>query len=294
MRKNRSDKIFDIINYTLMILLFLAVAYPLYFVVIASVSDPNMVNSGNVILWPKGFSLEAYKRIFKDSSIWIGYRNSIIYTITAVLINLAITIPAGYALSRKDLYGQKGLMFFFVFVMYFQGGTIPSYLVVKQLGLMNTMWAVILPTCLSVYNLIICKNYFENSLPGELLDAAKVDGASNLKFFFGIAIPLSKALIAVMVLFYGVQQWNSYFDAMIYLNAKEKQPLQIVLRNILLLTQISSSGAAGDAESVAEMQRISGLIKYGVIVVSSVPMLVLYPFVQKHFVKGIMVGSVKG
>ena len=178
--------------------------------------------------------------------------------------------------------------------MYFQGGLIPIYLVVKDLKLLDSMWAIILPTCLSVYNLIVCRTFFEGTLSEELLDAARVDGANNLKFFFKIALPLSKALVAIMVLFYAIQQWNSYFDAMIYLNSKELFPLQLVLKDILIQAQMNSSGAFGDAESVAAMQRIAELVKYSSIVVASLPMLILYPFVQKYFVKGIMIGSVKG
>lgn len=290
----RSDKMFDVVNLLVMGLLFLVVVYPLFFVLIASVSDPNLVNSGKVVLSPKGFNLDAYAHILTNQNILTGYRNSILYTLVWTLLAVGITVPAGYALSRKDLPCRKLCTLFFVFVMYFQGGLVPTYLVVKNLHLLDTMWAVILPTVLSVYNLIVCRTFFEGNLSDELLDAAKVDGAGNLKFFFKVALPLSKALIAIMVLFYAVQQWNSYFDAMIYLNTKDKFPLQMVLKDILIQAQMNSSGAFGDAESVAAMQRIAELVKYSSIVVASLPMLILYPFVQKYFVKGIMIGSVKG
>ena len=293
-KRSRSDLIFDIINTTLMGIIFIVVAYPLYFVLIASLSDPNLVNSGQVILLPKGFGLDAYEYVLTDKSILIGYANSILYTFVWTVIAVCLTVPAGYALSRRDLPFKRSMTIFFVFVMYFQGGLIPTYLVVKNLNLIDTMWAVILPTCVSVYNLIVCKTFFENTLPIELLEAAKIDGATNIQFFFKVAVPVSKALIAIMVLFYGIQQWNSYFDAMIYLKSESKMPLQIVLRDILVMAQLSSSGSFGDAETVAEMQRIANLVKYSAIIVSSLPMLILYPFVQKYFVKGIMLGSVKG
>lgn len=293
-KKGSSDRIFDIVNTAVMILLFLIILYPLYFVVIASVSDPNLVNSGKVILLPKGFNLDAYVHILTNKNILTGFANSVLYTLVWTVLAVCITVPAGYALSRKDLPCRKFFTLFFVFVMYFQGGLVPTYLVVKNLKMLDSMWAVILPTCLSVYNLIVCRTFFEGTLSDELLDAAKVDGANNLTFFFKIALPLSKALVAIMVLFYAIQQWNSYFDAMIYLNSKDKFPLQMVLKDILIQAQMNSSGAFGDAESVAAMQRIAELVKYSSIVVGSLPMLILYPFVQKYFVKGIMIGSVKG
>lgn len=290
----RSDKIFDVVNTVVMLIVFCVVFYPLFFVIIASVSDPNLVNSGKVILLPKGFNLDAYKHILTNQNILTGYLNSIIYTLVWTVLAVCITVPAGYALSRKDLPFRKFWTLFFVFVMYFQGGLVPTYLVVKNLHLMDTMWAVILPTVLSVYNLIVCRTFFEGTLSEELLDAARVDGTTNLQFFFRIALPLSKALVAIMVLFYAIQQWNSYFDAMIYLNSKAKFHLQMVLKDILIQAQMNSSGAFGDAESVAEMQRIAELVKYSSIVAASLPMLILYPFIQKYFVKGIMIGSVKG
>ncbi len=290
----RSDKIFDVVNTVVMLIVFCVVFYPLFFVIIASVSDPNLVNSGKVILLPKGFNLDAYKHILTNQNILTGYLNSIIYTLVWTVLAVCITVPAGYALSRKDLPFRKFWTLFFVFVMYFQGGLVPTYLVVKNLHLMDTMWAVILPTVLSVYNLIVCRTFFEGTLSEELLDAARVDGTTNLQFFFRIALPLSKALVAIMVLFYAIQQWNSYFDAMIYLNSKAKFPLQMVLKDILIQAQMNSSGAFGDVESVTEMQRIAELVKYSSIVAASLPMLILYPFIQKYFVKGIMIGSVKG
>lgn len=290
----RSDKIFDVVNTVVMLIVFCVVFYPLFFVIIASVSDPNLVNSGKVILLPKGFNLDAYKHILTNQNILTGYLNSIIYTLVWTVLAVCITVPAGYALSRKDLPFRKFWTLFFVFVMYFQGGLVPTYLVVKNLHLMDTMWAVILPTVLSVYNLIVCRTFFEGTLSEELLDAARVDGTTNLQFFFRIALPLSKALVAIMVLFYAIQQWNSYFDAMIYLNSKAKFPLQMVLKDILIQAQMNSSDAFGDVESVTEMQRIAELVKYSSIVAASLPMLILYPFIQKYFVKGIMIGSVKG
>lgn len=291
---SRSDQVFNTVNMAVMILLFLLFAYPLYFILIASVSDPNLVNAGKVIFLPQGLNIDAYRHILTNVHILTGYKNSVVYTVVWTVIAVSLTVPAGYALSRKDLPLRKYSMLFFVFVMYFQGGLVPTYLVVKELKLIDSMWSVILPTCVSVYNLIVCKTFFEGSMPDELLEAARIDGAGNLTFFFRIALPLSKALIAIMVLFYGIQQWNSYFDAMIYISSNDKFPLQVVLKDIMIQAQLNSSGAFGDAESVAEMQRIAELVKYSSVIVASLPMLVLYPFVQKHFVSGIMIGSVKG
>ncbi|MDN4865681.1 carbohydrate ABC transporter permease [Priestia megaterium] len=292
-RVSKEDRIFDIFNILLIVIISLLVIYPLYFIVIASISDPNLIYSGKVWFFPKEITFEGYERIFRDSKIWIGYKNSIIYTVIGTIVNVALTLMAAYALSRKDLYGRNALMFVLMFTMFFSGGLIPTYLVVKDLGLLNTMWAMILPKAVAVWNVIVAKSFFENTIPNELLEAAKIEGCSNTKFFMKIVLPLSKPIVAVMVLFYAVGNWNSYFDALIYLNNENLYPLQLILRNILIQNEAATQ-MVRDVGSLAAQQRISELIKYGVIIIASVPLLVVYPFVQKYFVKGVMIGGVKG
>jgi putative aldouronate transport system permease protein len=292
-RKSKEDKIFDLINLILVAIMAVLVIYPLYFVIIASISNPNMIYEGKVWLLPKGITFEGYQRIFADSQIWIGYKNSIIYTFVGTLVNVAVTLMAAYALSRRDLYGRNIIMVMFLFTMFFSGGLIPTYLVVKNLGLLNTMWALILPKAVAVWNLIVARTYFQTTIPSEMLEAAKVDGCSDAKFFTKIVLPLSKPIVAVMVLFYAVGHWNSYFDALIYLNNEDLYPLQLILRNILIQNEASTQ-MISDLDSLAAKQRVSELIKYGVIIVASIPLLVLYPFVQKYFVKGVMIGGIKG
>ncbi|MEY2191888.1 carbohydrate ABC transporter permease [Neobacillus sp. BF23-41] len=292
-RKSKEDKVFDIINFFLVAIILLLVVYPLYFIVIASISDPNMIYEGKVWLLPKELTLEGYQRIFGDSKIWLGYKNSIMYTVVGTIVNVSFTLMAAYALSRKDLYGRNVIMFLFLMTMFFSGGLIPTYLVVKNLGLLNTMWALILPKAVAVWNVIVAKTFFESSIPNELLEAARIDGCSDVKFFWKIVLPLSKPIVAVMVLFYAVGHWNSYFDALIYLNNENLYPLQLILRNILIQNQASTM-MISDLDSLAAKQRVSELIKYGVIIVATIPLLIVYPFVQKYFVKGVMIGGIKG
>jgi putative aldouronate transport system permease protein len=292
-RRSKEDKVFDMINIILVAIMVVLVVYPLYFIVIASISNPNMIYEGKVWLLPKDITFEGYQRIFSDSKIWLGYKNSIIYTFVGTIINVSFTLMAAYALSRKDLYGRNLIMFLFLFTMFFSGGLIPTYLVVKDLGLLNTMWALILPKAVAVWNVIVARTYFQTSIPDEMLEAAKMDGCSDAKFFWKIVLPLSKPIVAVMVLFYAVGHWNSYFDALIYLNNENLYPLQLILRNILIQNEASTQ-MMSDLDSLAAKQRISELIKYGVIIVASIPLLILYPFVQKYFVKGVMIGGIKG
>jgi len=292
-RRSKEDKIFDSINIFLVAIMVILVVYPLYFIVIASISNPNLIYEGKVWLLPKDITFEGYQRIFSDSKIWLGYKNSIIYTFVGTLVNVSCTLMAAYALSRRDLYGRNLIMFLFLFTMFFSGGLIPTYLVVKNLGLLNTMWALILPKAVAVWNVIVARTYFQTSIPNELLEAAKMDGCSDAKFFWKIVLPLSKPIVAVMVLFYAVGHWNSYFDALIYLNNEDLYPLQLILRNILIQNEASTQ-MMSDIDSLAAKQRVSELIKYGVIIVASIPLLVLYPFVQKYFVKGVMIGGIKG
>ena len=291
-KESREDKLFNLITVTVLIVMMLLALYPLYFSLIASFSSPRAIYQGRVILFPADITLDGYLKIFSDHSIWTGYVNAIIYTAVGTFLNVLFTIPLAYAMSRREFPLGGVYMKIFVFTMYFYGGMIPLYFVVKQLGMLDTMWAVVLPTLISTYNLIIARSYFMNSIPEELKEAAFLDGCGYIGFFFKVALPLSKSIIAVMVLFYAAKQWNSYFESMIYLNTESKFPLQLVLRTILIDSQ--NAMAASDASTVAEKQQLVGLLKYRSDVRSSIPMLIFYPFVQKHFVKGVMVGAVKG
>ncbi len=293
MRRTRFDTGFDIVATILLVLALLIVLYPLYFVVIASVSDATSISSGQVILLPKNVSMVGYQRILQDARIGSGYVNSILYTLGSTLIGVTTTVMAGYSFSRNDLAGRKVLMLLYVFTMYFNGGLIPTYLVVKQLGLMGSPWVVILLGSVSVYNIIIARSFFTNNIPPELFEAASIDGCGNGRFFISIVVPLSKSIIAVLALYYAVAQWNGYFNALVYLNRQEQYPLQLILREILISSQMVQADI-GDLDAIQEMQRIAATVKYGVIVVASVPMLMIYPLVQKYFVKGVMIGSVKG
>ncbi|MGO4183403.1 carbohydrate ABC transporter permease [Paenibacillus sp. MCAF9] len=292
-RKSRGDAWFDIINYFLLTIIMLLVLYPLYFVLVASLSDPNYIYSGEVWLFPKGFTLDGYERIFSDSSIWIGYANSILYATLGTLIGVTVTVFAAYPLARRNLAGKSAIMWFLLVTMFFSGGLIPTYLLIKDLHLLNTMWALVIPGAGGVFNIIIVRTFFQSSIPDEMWEAASIDGCSNTRFFWSIVLPLSKSILAVMVLYHVVGFWNGFFDALIYLNDESKYPLQLVLRNILVQNQVNS-GMMIDVESYAAKMRVTELIKYGVIMVSSLPLLILYPFLQKYFVKGVMIGSIKG
>lgn len=294
-----NDKIFDAINMVFVSLIMIIVLYPLIYILSSSFSDPGFVSTGKVWLLPKGFNIEGYKRVFLDDEIMIGYRNTMFYTIVGTMLNLACTLPAAYALSRKDLVGKNIIMFLMLFTMYFSGGMIPTYLIVKNLGLTNK-WSVLLVIgAVNTYNLIISRTFFANGVPHELEEAAIIDGCSKSVTFFKIVLPLSKALIGVLTLYYGVSHWNSWFSGLIYLTDRSKVPLQLVLREILIEQQIKSAMVTSGQEIMGdEMQalqvKLASLIRYCVIVVSSVPVMVAYPFLQKYFDKGIMLGSLKG
>lgn len=290
-KRSKSDLIFDIVIYTIGVLLIFVIAYPLYFVVIASFSGPSAVAGGNVWLWPKAVTLEGYKRVFETEEIWLGYRNTIAFTVVGTLISLLFTLPAAYSLSRKDLVGRKGFMLFFTITMFFNGGLIPTYMVVQSFGLLDTFWVIVLPFSVSVYNLIVCRTFFMSGVPSDLLEAAQLDGCSNFRFFFTIVIPISKALIAVIALYCIVGQWNQYFTSLVYTRDPDLRPLQLVLREILLQNQTKADTAGVGTN---ELQRIADVMKYGVIIVSTLPVLVFYPFIQKYFNQGVMLGSLKG
>jgi putative aldouronate transport system permease protein len=269
------------------------ILYPLYFIVIASFTDPYVVNRGGLLLYPEVFFAEGYKRIFEYEPLWTGYLNSLLYTVVGTAINLAVTLPCAYALSRKDLTGRKQFMFLLVFTMFFSGGLIPTYLLVSKLGMLNTMWALIIPKAASIWNIILTRTYFQSNIPDEMHEAAVMDGCSDYTFFLKIVLPLSKVIIAVMMLFYGVAHWNAFFEALIYLNSESKYPLQIVLRNLLIMNDTASQ-MISDPLSVDHRQRLAEQLKYGIIVVSSLPLLLFYPFIQKYFAQGVMIGSIKG
>lgn len=271
---------------------FLIVACPMYFIVIASFSDSTLVNQGQVILWPKGVSLYGYEQIFQREDIWRGYLNTIMYSFFGTALNLAVTLPAAYVLSRKGFAARRIIMKLFVFTMYFNGGMIPTYMLIKDVGLLDCPLVMILYGAVNVYNLIITRTFFETSIPDELYEAATLDGCSHFRYFATIVLPLSKAVIAVIMLYYLVGHWNDFFTALLYLNSDAYQPLQIVLRNLLLLNQAmaGTTGVGGGAYA----QQYADQIKFGVIIVSTVPVLCVYPFIQKYFEKGVMIGAVKG
>lgn len=291
LRGSRGDKLFALINGCFLGLMALIVLYPLYFVVIASISDPDAVLAGKVILYPVQITLDGFRKIIERQDIWRGYLNTIIYTLLTVVLALVVTIPAGWALSRKTLPGKKGWMIYFIIPMFFSGGLIPLYNVMSGLKLINTAWSIVLPSILSVWNLFMCKTFFESSIPDGLIEAATIDGAGSFRTFLSVVIPLSKAVIAVMALYYAVGQWNSYFNAMIFLQDPDKYPLQLVLKEILIA---SESTVGGSGETILEQYRLANQLKYVSVIVSSLPVLVIYPFVQKYFAQGVMIGSLKG
>ncbi|MBR6303994.1 MAG: carbohydrate ABC transporter permease, partial [Lachnospiraceae bacterium] len=271
-------------------LLAIIILYPLYFIIIASISDPDAVLGGQVFLYPVKITLEGFEKVFHRSDIWTGYLNTIWYTLVTVVLSLFVTIPAGWALSRKDTPGRKFWMVFFIIPMFFGGGLIPFYNVMSNLHLVNSAWAVILPAILSVWNLFMTKTFFESSIPEGLLEAARIDGAGKFRTFLSIVIPLAKPIIAVMALYYAVGQWNSYFNAMIFLQDETKYPLQLVLKEILIA---SESTVGGSGETILQQYRLANQLKYVSVIVSSLPVLCLYPFVQKYFAQGVMLGSLK-
>jgi putative aldouronate transport system permease protein len=294
-RRNYSDKIFDIVNVAVMIVLLIIFIWPLWFTVIASLSSPKEVWLGNVILWPKEFTLTAYNAILEYKTIWIGYRNTIFYTVVGTILNIILTICAAYPLSRKDFVPRNFFMFMFMLTMYFSGGLIPTYMVVSKLNLINTPWAMIIPGAVSIYNVIITRTYFINSIPSSLQEAAELDGANSFKFLVKIVLPLSKPIIAVIALYYAVGHWNDFFSALIYINDKDLMPLQSFLRDLLMTNKMSLSNLQGlDAAQTEARMQLAQTLKYSAIIVSTVPVLCIYPFIQKYFVKGIMIGSVKG
>lgn len=283
------ERMYSFVVYALLTVFCLLIVIPLLHIISGSFSDPMSLLRGKVGLLPKGFTTSMYEKVFKDSEIWQGYWNTIVYTVVGTLISVALTACGAYPLSRKDFFGRNVFMGLFVFTMFFTGGMIPTYLLVKGLGMLNTMWALVLPSAVSTYNLIIMRTFFQTSIPGELAESASLDGCNDLGIFFRIVIPLSAPIFAVMVLFYGVAQWNSWFPALLYISNRTLYPLQMVLREVLIQSDISNmAGSTGDVEVIGD-----GL-KYATMVVATLPIMCLYPFLQKYFVKGVMIGAVKG
>ncbi|WP_394276085.1 carbohydrate ABC transporter permease [Luteococcus sp.] len=288
-----ADPSFNVLSISVLLLAMAAIIYPLYFIVIASISDPNQIQQGRVWFIPRGVTLDGYRTLLANDAMLRGFANSVMYTSLGTLISVSIILATGYALSRRDMPGRNLFMILFVITMFFDGGLIARYLVVKQLGMLDTIWAVILPGAVGVWNLIIARTFFEQNVPNELREAAQLDGSNDFNFFFRIALPMTKPLIVLMAMTHMVAYWNSYFDAMIYLNDESLYPLQLVLRNVLIQSQASASMDTGSIDSYAAAQRLGELIKYAMIVVSTVPLLCIFPFMQKYFVKGAALGALK-
>lgn len=289
-RESRSDRIFYAVNLAILLLLAAIVVYPLYFIVIASISNADAVLGGRVFLYPVDITLVGYSKIVERTDVWRGYLNTIIYTFLSTLLSLFVTILAGWALSRKTLPFRKFFMVFFIITMFFGGGLIPFYNIVSSLGLLDTIWAIILPSALSAWNLFMTKTFFEVGISESMIEAAEIDGAGQVRTFLSVVLPLSKAIMAVMALYYAVGQWNSYFNAMIFLQDEEMYPLQLVLREILIASETTTGGSG---ETILEQYRLANQLKYVSVIVSSLPVIVLYPFVQKYFAQGVMIGSLK-
>lgn len=291
-RKSRGDKIFDIVLILISLFIMVIVAYPLYFVIIASFSEPEAVLGGKLRFLPVGFNLESYKMVLAEPKVWIGYRNTLLYTVLGTAINLVLTTLAAYTLSRKDMPCRTFFTFVISFTMLFGGGMIPVYMVVKNLHLTDTIWGMVIPNAIATYNLLVMKNYFQSSIPEELQEAAAIDGCDHVQTLLKVVLPLSTPILAVILLFYAVGHWNAFFNAVLYLRDQDLFPLQIVLRDILLQNSLEAVG--GDMTGMYEKVMRGETMKYALIIVASAPVIVLYPFVQKYFTKGIMVGAIKG
>lgn len=290
-KRTRFDVFFDTIIVIISIFLTIVMLYPIYFIMVASISSSLAVSSGQTWLFPKNITLIGYQKVFEDARIWIGYRNTIFYTLSGTLFSLFATLTAGYALAQKELPFRKIIMFIFTFTMFFNGGLIPTYIIISKLGLRNNPLVMIVPFAVNVYNLILARTFFATSIPKELTEAARLDGCSYTKFFIVIVLPLSKAIIAVLGLYYAVGYWNEFFRGLIYISDDNLIPLQLVLREILISNQAFEDTAS---MSAMEEQRIADVMKYSLILISTIPVMCIYPFIQKYFTKGVMLGSLKG
>lgn len=291
--ESRGDRVFNALVYIIHGLVAVIVLYPLIFVLSASFSDPQTVLRGEMLLWPNGFNLNSYSKIFQNQDILSGYSNTLLYTTIGTLINLVMTVLGAYPLSRKDFVGKNAVMALLVFTMFFGGGLIPTYLLIKDLGMLNTFWVMVIPNAVSIWNIIIMRTFFQQSIPYELQEAATIDGCSNIQILTRIILPLSMPIIAVMILFYAVGHWNAFFNALLYLSDKEKFPLQLILREILIQGQTNDMVKMSTESAIKQQREVEG-IKYAVLVVANIPVLVLYPFLQRYFVKGVMIGAIKG
>lgn len=285
------DSVMNVVFHIIAILMIIMVMYPLWFVVVASFSNPADVANGEVWLWPKEWNLSGYKELFKQPQIWKSYGNTILYTIVGTLIALAVNISAGYAMSRSDLAGRKYINIFYMIPMFVGGGLVPTYFIVKAFGLLNTFWVMVLPFSVSTYNIIVARTFFKSSLPESLWEAAQIDGCGTFRYFFQFALPLSKAIIAVVGLWTAVGQWNQWFNALIYIQDENLIPLQLLLRRILVTNQSLLGAATGTMAQ--ELRQLSDMMKYGSIVISTLPIMCLYPCLQKYFNQGVMIGAVK-
>lgn len=290
-KESAGDRIFLGFIYVILTLLVIIVLYPLIYIISSSISSPAAVTSGRVWLWPVDLSFKGFEELFRRGEVITGYLNSIFYTTAGTLISVTLTIMIAYPLSRRSFFGRNALMMFITFTMIFSGGLIPTYMVVKGLDLIDTCWALLIPNAIWVWQVIIARSFFQTSIPEELLEASEIDGCSDLRFIWSVVLPLSKPIIAVLVLMYAVGQWNAYFDALIYLKSADLFPLQLILRSIIIQ---NNSGSNMDAIAMVEKQQLAELLKYSLIVVATLPVLIIYPFVQRYFVQGMLVGSVKG
>ncbi|NMM94581.1 carbohydrate ABC transporter permease [Bifidobacterium oedipodis] len=287
-----SDWVVDIMIVVLTVAILFVVIYPIWFIIMASFSDPSAVAKGQVSVWPVGFNLKGYSMVFTNEGVWTGYLNTIIYSLGGTALNVVVTIPAAFALSRREFKPRRVLLFLFTFTMFFAGGIIPNYILFRQLHMLDTVWVFILPTAVNVFNLIIARSFFETSIPEELHEASELDGLNYYGYFFRIVIPLSSAIIAVITLYYFVQHWNDYFTGLVYMRNWDIQPLQMWLQRILLGTQAATNSSG--SMDLGQMQLFADQIKYGIILISTLPLLIIYPFIQKYFNKGVMIGAVKG
>jgi len=292
-KDSAEDKILYTIVNTFLVFFMILVAYPLVYVLSSSLSSGEAVSAGRVLLWPVDFSLRGYEAVFNHRNILTGYRNTLLYTVIGTMFNIAVTMICAYPLSRRDMQWKRFYMILFVITMYFSGGLIPTYMVINNLGLINSFWVMVIPGLMGVYNMIVARTFIMSTIPLEVLESAQIDGCSDVHYFFRIVLPLSKAIIAVMGLFYGVGHWNAYFNAMIYLSEPKRYPLQLILRQILVLNQVNYNDMM-DPELIAANIGMADLLKFSLIVVATLPILAIYPFAQKYFIKGIMVGSLKG
>jgi putative aldouronate transport system permease protein len=291
-RKLYSDAVVEVLIYFIAVILLVILIYPLYFIIIASFSAPAAVANGQMWIFPKGFTLDGYKELLKHKNIWIGYKHTILYTVVGTAIGLAVNVSAAYALSRKELFGRKFITLFFIFTMFFSGGLIPTFLTIRDFHLYDTFLVMVLPFSVSGFNILVARTFFQSSIPDDLWEAAQIDGCGIIRYYFQIVLPLSKAVISVLALWTAVGHWNSYFNALIYLKNVDLYPLQLILRNILI-TNTTQMNVEASSEAAAIAMRLANIMRYSVIIVATLPIMCVYPFVQKHFNQGVMIGAVK-